>query len=52
MAATMAMEQHCVTEYEGIVDCDVDKSILNQTKIGSKGMQETDRMILNIMTNK
>jgi L-cysteine desulfidase len=52
MAATMAMEQHCVTEYEGIVDCDVDKSILNLTKIGSKGMQETDRMILNIMTNK
>ncbi|MBO7213310.1 MAG: serine dehydratase subunit alpha family protein [Rikenellaceae bacterium] len=52
MAATMAMEHHCVTEYEGIVDCDVDKSILNLTKIGSKGMQETDRMILNIMTNK
>ena len=52
MAATMAMEQHCVTEYEGIVDCDVDKSILNLTKIGSKGMQETDRMILNIMTSK
>ena len=46
MAATMAMEQRCVTAYEGIVDDDVDKSILNLTTIGSRGMLETDRMIL------
>ena len=52
MAATMAMEQRCVTAYEGIVDDDVDKSILNLTTIGSRGMVETDRMILHIMTHK
>lgn len=52
MAATMAMEHRCVTAYEGIVDDDVDKSILNLTTIGSRGMLETDRMILHIMTHK
>ena len=52
MAAKMAMEHRCVTSYEGIIDNDVDKSIFNLTKIGSLGMAETDRMILNIMTQK
>lgn len=52
MAATMAMEHRCVTAYEGIVDDDVDKSILNLTTIGSRGMLETDRVILHIMTHK
>lgn len=52
MAATMAMEHRCVTAFEGIVDDDVDKSILNLTTIGSRGMLETDRMILHIMTHK
>jgi L-cysteine desulfidase len=52
MAATMAIEHRCVTAYEGIVDDDVDKSIMNLTTIGSRGMMETDRMILKIMTQK
>ncbi|MBR4851951.1 MAG: serine dehydratase subunit alpha family protein [Tidjanibacter sp.] len=52
MAATMAMEHHCVSAYEGIVDDDVDQSILNLTSIGSRGMLETDKLILNIMTHK
>lgn len=52
MAATMAVEHHCVSAYEGIVDDDVDRSILNLTSIGSRGMLETDKMILNIMTHK
>jgi len=30
----------------------VDKTILNLTKIGREGMNETDRMILDIMTHK
>lgn len=51
-SAVMAMEHRCVTSLEGIVDDDVDKSIRNLTSIGSKGMMETDRMILNIMTSK
>ncbi len=51
-SAIMAMEHRCVTSLEGIVDDDVDKSIRNLTAIGSRGMLETDRMILSIMTGK
>ncbi len=51
-SSVMAMEHHCVTSLEGIVDDDVDKSIRNLTSIGSQGMQQTDKMILSIMTNK
>lgn len=51
-SAVMAMEHRCVTSLEGIVDDDVDKSIRNLTAIGSRGMLETDKMILSIMTSK
>lgn len=51
-SAVMAMEHRCVTSLEGIVDEDVDKSIRNLTSIGSRGMMETDKMILDIMTSK
>ena len=37
---------------EGIIDNDVDKSIRNMSRIGSESMLETDRLILQIMTNK
>jgi len=30
----------------------VDQSIRNLTKIGSKGMDETDKLVLEIMTGK
>ncbi|WP_300968659.1 serine dehydratase subunit alpha family protein, partial [uncultured Duncaniella sp.] len=52
ISALMAMEGHCVTSVEGIVDEDVDKSIHNLTHIGRDGMNETDRLILEIMTSK
>ncbi len=52
LSAIMAMENRCVTSGEGIIDEDVDQSIRNLTKIGSKGMDETDRLVLEIMTNK
>ena len=35
-----------------IIDEDVDQSIRNLTKIGSKGMNETDKVVLEIMTGK
>ena len=41
-----------VTSIKKIIDEDVDQSIRNLTKIGSKGMDETDRLVLEIMTNK
>lgn len=52
LSAIMAMEGKCVTSVEGIIDEDVDKSIRNLTRIGSQGMNETDRLVLDIMTSK
>lgn len=52
LSAIMAMENRCVTSAEGIIDEDVDQSIRNLTKIGSKGMNETDKLVLEIMTGK
>ena len=51
LSAIMAMENRCVTSVEGIIDED-DQSIRNLTKIGSKGMNETDKLVLEIMTSK
>lgn len=52
LSAMMAIESKCVTSVEGIVDEDVDQSIRNLTQIGSQAMNETDKMVLDIMTNK
>lgn len=52
LSAIMAMENRCVTSVEGIIDKDVDQSICNLTRIGSQGMNETDRLVLDIMTSK
>lgn len=52
LSAMMAMEDRCVTSVEGIIDEDVDQSIRNLTRIGSQAMNETDKMVLDIMTHK
>lgn len=52
LSAMMAMQQRCVTSVEGIIDDDVDKCISNMTRIGSVGMNETDNLVLDIMTHK
>ena len=52
MSAMLAMDNKCVTEAEGIICDDVDKSIHNLTSIGREAMQATDRLVLHIMTNK
>ena len=52
LSAVLAMEEKCVTSVEGIIDDDVDQSIRNLTRIGSQGMNETDKLVLDIMTNK
>ena len=52
LSAMMAMEGRCVSKLEGIIDEDVDRSIQNLTAIGRDGMNSTDEMILDIMTNK
>ena len=52
MSAMLAIQHKYVTPAEGIIDEDVDQSIRNLTAIGSRGMDETDRYVLDIMTHK
>ncbi|MDE5622768.1 MAG: L-serine ammonia-lyase, iron-sulfur-dependent, subunit alpha [Alistipes sp.] len=52
LSAMMAMDGRCVTSVEGIIEEDVDKCIRNLTAIGRDGMNETDRLVLGIMTSK
>ncbi|WP_319591384.1 L-serine ammonia-lyase, iron-sulfur-dependent, subunit alpha [uncultured Draconibacterium sp.] len=51
-SAMMAMDNKVVSSLEGIADNDVDKTIRNLTDIGSEGMSQTDKMVLDIMTKK
>ena len=50
-SAILAMERKCVTSVEGIIEDNVDFSS-NLTKIGSEGMNQTDKLVLDIMTHK
>ena len=52
MSAMLAIQNKSVTAVEGIIDNDVDQSIRNLTAIGSRGMDTTDRYVLDIMTGK
>ena len=52
LSAMLAMQHKYVSSQEGIIDDDVDKSIHNLTAIGSRGMDVTDRFVLDIMTHK
>lgn len=52
MSAMMAMNGHCVSSAEGIIDDDVDRTIRNLTSIGRDAMRATDLYVLDIMTCK
>ena len=52
VSAILAMEQKCVTAVEGIIEENVNRSIRNLTRIGADGMNESDKMVLDIMTHK
>lgn len=51
-SAVLARENLCISEYDGIIEKDIEKTIRNLGKIGSVGMQSTDSMILDIMVCK
>ncbi len=51
-AAILALDNICISDNDGIIENDVEKTIQNLGKIGSLGMQNTDNMILDIMVNK
>ena len=52
LSAMLAVQNHSVTSVEGLIEDDVDRCIRNLTRLGSVGMQETDKMVLDIMTHK
>ena len=52
LSAMLAVQNHSVSCYEGLIEDDVDRCIRNLTRLGSVGMQETDKMVLDIMTHK
>jgi len=52
LSAMLAMQGCSVTNLEGVIDEDVDQSIRNLTSIGREAMQETNRMVVEIMTHK
>ncbi len=52
LSAMLAMQNGSVSSLEGIIDEDVDRSIRNLTSIGREAMQETNRMVVGIMTSK
>jgi L-cysteine desulfidase len=52
LSAMLAIQNKFVTNVEGLIEDDVDRCIRNLTLVGAKGMQETDRMVLEIMTHK
>ena len=48
----LAREGICISEHDGIIEKDIEKTIQNLGRIGSVGMQNTDNMILDIMVCK
>lgn len=51
-AAILALDNICISSNDGIIDDSIEKTICNLGTLGSKGMQITDRMILDIMVSK
>ncbi len=51
-SAILAVDNICISENDGIIENDIEKTIYNLGKIGSAGMQNTDNIMLNIMINK
>ena len=51
-SAVLAREGICISEHDGIIEKDIEKTIRNLGRIGSVGMEHTDEMILEIMVCK
>ena len=51
-SAVLATKGICISENDGIIETDIEKTIYNLGKVGSAGMQSTDSIMLSIMVNK
>ena len=52
LSAMLAVQNTHVGSVEGLIEDDVDRCIHNLTRLGADGMNETDKMVLEIMTHK
>ncbi len=52
LSALMAIENQVATSQEGIIDQDIDQTIKNLALIGTNGMAETDKIVLDILVHK
>lgn len=52
VSAELACHNHVVEETDGLSEYDVDNSIRNLGRLGHDGMNETDEVVLDIMTHK
>ena len=52
LSAILAVQNTHVSSVEGLIEDDVDRCIHNLTRLGADGMNETDKMVLDIMTHK
>jgi len=51
-SAVLALDGICVQPTDGIIDSDIESTIRNLGILGSMGMKQTDRLILDIMVGK
>lgn len=51
-SAVLALGGICVQPTDGIIDSDIERTIRNLGILGSSGMKQTDRLILDIMVGK
>lgn len=51
-SAILAIDNICISDNDGIIENDIEKTIYNLGKVGSIGMQMTDNVMLDIMVKK
>lgn len=51
-SAFLAVEDREISEFDGIIEKDIEKTIMNLAQVVSEGMEETDKVILDIMSCK
>lgn len=51
-SAILAVDNICISDNDGIIENDIEKTIYNLGKVGSVGMQMTDNVMLDIMVKK
>ena len=51
-SAFLAVENIEISEFDGIIEKDIEKTIRNLATVASEGMEETDKVILDIMSCK